>query len=132
MQLARGRKFARWFGVHFSLGMPPKAGFCPCSARSSFAAPLFPVWEYKTAPFHRDPRWATFAQRSFLCIPKQEYSFSVYPIGCTPVSHFDSSVSGFSVSTTLSITLMTTALSCAAFCDVITGRPVSFSISCRT
>ena len=63
---------------------------------------------------------------------KWEYSFSVRPIGCTPVFYLFSSLSGFFVSATLSIMSTTTALSCAAFCDVMTGRPVSFSISCRT
>ena len=57
-----GRKRVRWFGVHFSLGMPSKTGFCPVQP-ILYRPLLFSVWEYKVMPFHRDPHWAIFAQR---------------------------------------------------------------------
>ena len=57
---------------------------------------------------------------------------AVIRLAVLPLFYLFSSLSGFSVSATLSIMSTTTALSCAAFCDVMTGRPVSFSISCRT
>ena len=59
-------------------------------------------------------------------------AFRFLRLAVLPLFYLFSSLSGFSVSATLSIMSTTTALSCAAFCDVMTGRPVSFSISCRT